>query len=61
MTVNELRDLLEDTVENGYGKREVLSVYQQNYPLQKHFAGRRVPVHVAHMDDKPEDKADESP
>ena len=44
MTVNELRDLLEGMVENGYGEREVLFVYQQNYPLQDHIGGGWVPT-----------------
>ena len=60
MTVNELRDLLEEMVENGYGEREVLFTYQSNYPLQDHIAGGWVPGHVAYMDDEPEEETDQN-
>jgi len=60
MTVNEMRDLLEDMIENGYGEREVLFVYQQNYPLQDHIAGGWVPGHDADPDGGPEDETNEN-
>ena len=60
MTVNELLNLLEEMADAGYGEREVLFVYQQNYPLQDHIAGGWVPSHDADADDEPEDEADEN-
>ena len=39
MTVNELRNLLDQMADAGLGEREVLFAYQANYPLQDHIAG----------------------
>ncbi len=55
MTVNELKNLLEQMADEGYGDREVLFAYQANYPLQDHIAGGWVPGHIAYMDDEPVD------
>jgi len=43
MTVNELKNLLEQMADAGFGEREVLFAYQSNYPLQDHIAGGWVP------------------
>ena len=45
MTVNELKNLLEQMADAGYGEREVLFAYQANYPLQDHIAGGWIPGH----------------
>ena len=57
MTVNKLKNLLEQMADEGYGDREVLFAYQANYPLQDHIAGGWVPGHVAYMDDEPVDES----
>ena len=38
MTVDDLRDLLDDLLDCGAGDRELMFVYQSNYPLQDHVA-----------------------
>ena len=43
MTVNELKNLLEQMADAGHGEREVLFVYQQNYPLQDEIKGGWIP------------------
>ena len=43
MTVNELKNLLEQMADEGLGEREVLFAYQQHYPLQDHIAGGWIP------------------
>jgi hypothetical protein len=43
MTVNELKNLLEQMADEGLGDREVLFAYQANYPLQDHIAGGWIP------------------
>ena len=43
MTVNELKNLLEQMADEGFGEREVLFAYQANYPLQDHIAGGWIP------------------
>ena len=57
MTVNELKNLLEQMADAGYGDREVLFAYQANYPLQDHIAGGWVPGHIAYMDDEAADES----
>ena len=39
MTVTELRDVLNQAIENGIGDRETRFAYQSNYPLQDVIAG----------------------
>ena len=56
MTVNELKDLLEQMADAGYGDREVLFAYQQNYPLQDHIAGGWIPGHDDDEDDATDDE-----
>ncbi len=57
MTVNELLNLLEQMADSGYGDREVLFAYQENYPLQDRIAGGWIPGHAADMDDAPVDES----
>ena len=52
MTVNELKNLLEQMADAGHGDREVLFAYQANYPLQDHIAGGWIP---GPADDEDED------
>jgi hypothetical protein len=52
MTVNELKNLLDEMAEDGRGECEVLFVYQESYPLQDHIADGWIPA----TDD--EDEAD---
>ena len=54
MTVNELKNLLEQMADQGFGEREVLFAYQSNYPLQDHIAGGWIP---GPADDEDEDDA----
>ncbi len=57
MTVNELKNLLDQMADEGYGDREVLFAYQANYPLQDHIAGGWVPG-PADDEDEDEDATD---
>lgn len=51
-TVSELKELLEQMEEDGYGDIELRFVYQQNYPLQDTVCG----VAIASEDEDDEDK-----
>lgn len=60
MTVNELKNLLEQMADAGYGDREVLFAYQANYPLQDHIAGGWIPDLAADDEGEDEDEDDEA-
>jgi hypothetical protein len=57
MTVNEVKDLLEQMADAGHGDSELLFAYQSNYPLQDHIKGGWIPGESeADGDDEDEDQ-----
>jgi len=60
MTVNELKDLLEQMEDAGHGDSEVLFTYQSNYPLQDTIKGGWIPGESEADDEDEEDSDDDS-
>lgn len=59
MTVNELKDLLEQMADAGHGDSEVLFTYQSYYPLRDHIKGGWIPTEAEADDDEDEDDQDD--
>ena len=60
MTVNELRERLQDAADEGFGQCEVRLAFQPNWPLQMMVAGIATPDDASRAMGEPDEEPDDA-